>query len=382
MAVDPIQFMVGPVSMGAARILALGVAVYAVLTAKHTWTAYQNGLEDRGSSMLATWVMAGLTILLWTDGARLLPAPYSVFVIVVYMAGVTITFAYTMSNAEKRLMKLREEMQALMDEWRDKLLPESDREAWFEHRLRELGHEEKRKTPHLMMSIFVAVYVVLGYFILRGVEAMLPAGMGRGEGIHNLDAALDAGVLASGHVVALTALLSMLFLLLPVEMVRLRFPQLGYPFKGTITSMLREKEAGLFGAHYYITATLPLAILWLTGDPTTWDSTLFAVLAVIGVTVFADTASALIGIRYGRTKWPHSPNKTYVGSIGGSVVAFIVALPFVGLPVAIISAIVFLLVDVVAPVPLHVSDNILNPLGLAAAYIIFRDHLEPWLPFY
>ncbi len=380
--IEPLDFQPGIISLIAARALAVGIAVYALLTASHTLRGYRNRLEDRGSSLLATWIMVGLSVLMWTDGARLLPAPFSIVVIVAYSIGVTVTLTYSLSNAEKQFKKWREEITELFDEFAAKALPESQREAWFEKQWAHLHPEQKRKTPHLMMGLFVLVYVGLGRLILLGIERLIPEDLVAGENLHNFQVALDAGWLAASHMVALTILLCVLFLLLPVEMVRLRFPDLSYPFKGTITSMLREREAGLFGAHYYISATLPLAVLWLTADTSTWNTTLYAVLAMFGITVFADTASALVGIRWGKRKWPHHPGKSYAGTIGGSIVALLVALPFVGLPMAIVSALVFFLVDVLAPVPFSISDNILNPVALSAAYIVMQDHLAPLLPYY
>lgn len=378
----PLDIMVGPISVVAAKLLALGVGVYAVLTARHTLTAYQRHLEDRGSSLLATWVMIGLAILLWYEGARLLPAPFSVTVLVIYVMGITITLGWTAGNAARRLEKIKDDVARLVEEWAEKTLPEAQREAWMKRRFLELNPEQKRKTPHLMMGLFVAGYAFAGYFILLGITRVTPVDSLGMENLNNLQVFLDAGWIASGHIVAMTLLMGLLFLLLPVEMVRLQFPEMDYPFKGTIQGLMRERERGLFGAHYYISATLPMAILWLTEDPTGWDKTLFAVMAMLGVTVFADAASALFGVRYGRAKWPHNPNKSLVGTAGGGLVAFAVALPFVGLPVAIASALVFILVDVLAPVPFSVTDNILNPLALAAAYILLADHLAPWIPYY
>lgn len=334
--------------------------------------------------MLATFVMAALTVLLWQRGAQLVPAPFGLAVLGVYMAGVMITFGYTLSNAAKRLAEFREQARQAIEELAAKTLPDDKREAWLRDRLRlDMTPEEKRKTPHLMMGIFLAIYGILGYLILRGVRSLAPgdADFTR-ESWHNLQAALDAGYLASGHMVGLVCILGLLFLLLPVELVRLQFPQAEYPFKGTITSLMREKERGSFGAHYYITATLPVAIFWLTWDAATWDTTLYAVLAVFGVTVFADAISALVGVRYGRRKFPHNPNKSWMGTFGGTTAAFVLALPFTGVPGAVAAAAVFFLVDVLAPVPFGASDNILNPLGLALVYSLMIDQLDPWLPAY
>ncbi len=380
--VDPIGFTIGPVSEAAAKLLALAVGTYALLTARQTWTAYQKQLPDRGSALMATWVMIGLSVLLWTHGARLLPAPFSLVVLACSGIGIVITLTYTLGNMAKKFEEWKEDLRNLVEEWAEKALPESQRDAWLQNRFDQLHPEQKRKTPHLMMGLFVVAYVGLGYGILRGIQAMVPADANVGENLANFNAALSAGIMPAGHMVAITALLAVLLLLLPVEILRLQFPQMAYPFKGTITSMLRERERGLFGAHYYIAATLPMAVLWLTDDSTSWDVTLFAVIAVLGVTVFADSASAIIGIRFGRTKWPHNKGKSIQGTVGGCAVAFAVAVPFVGLPMAVVSAAVFFLVDVLAPVPFSISDNILNPLALAAVYTVMLPYLAPLIPFF
>ncbi len=380
--VDPIGFTIGPVSQAAARLLALVVGTYALLTARHTWAAYQQRLPDRGSALMATWVMIGICVLLWVRGERLLPAPFSLVALAAFVIGIAITLGYTLGNMAKKFEEWRDEVRKIIEEWADKALPESQREAWLQNRFDQLHPEQKRKTPHLMMGLFVVAYVGLGYGILLGIAALIPADAAAGENLLNLRAALAGGIMPAGHMVAITALLAVLLLLLPVEMLRLQFPQMEYPFKGTITSMLRERERGLFGAHYYIAATLPMAVLFLTDDSTSWDVTLFAVIAMLGVSVFADAASAIFGIRWGKHKWPHSKGKSLEGTAGGCAVAFLVALPFVGVPVALVSALVFFIVDVLAPVPFSVSDNILNPLALAAAYILMQPHLAPLIPFF
>jgi dolichol kinase len=163
---------------------------------------------------------------------------------------------------------------------------------------------------------------------------------------------------------------------------RLRFPETGYPFKALILNNLRAKESGLFGAHYYILAALALAALWLTRDPASWPHAIPAVIAVIAVTVFADSASALVGVRWGRMRWPHNHGKTLVGTAGGTFVAFAVALPFVGPIAAAAAGIAFMVVDIAAPVPVPVSDNLLNPIVLAATFTLLGPWLAPLIPFY
>jgi dolichol kinase len=101
---------------------------------------------------------------------------------------------------------------------------------------------------------------------------------------------------------------------------------------------------------------------------------------MLAVSVFADAASALVGIRWGHSKWPHNAGKSYLGSLGGTGVAVLVAFPFVGLWGALAAAGVFLLMDLVGPIPVPVSDNLLNPLGLTALFLAFPDLVRPPFP--
>lgn len=388
MVVDPVSFQVGVVSRVAAGLLAGGSALYALATAYYTGRAFQKGLEDRWSAALATVVMVLMALLFADRGAELVPAPFSVVVLLFLVGGIAFTLTYTLGRFQERIDTFREEFGARLLELLEQAVPEQRRamlERVFAGRRADL--EARRKAPHLLMGLFLIAYLGVGFLVLRGAWSVAYGGTGEGagEGVHNLFVAThaEAGTwLVAGHLFSATVLLCLLFLILPNELLRLKYPELSFPFKATILERLRDKEAGLFGAHYYITATLPLAVLWVTRDPARWDTAVPSVLALLAVTVFADTASALVGTRFGRTPWFHNPGKTYMGTLGGVVVAFLVALPFVGVPVAVASAGVFLFVDVIGPVPVPVSDNILNPLGLAAMYTFLQGSVDPLLPFY
>lgn len=385
---DPVSFQVGPVSRVAAGLVAGGSALYTLATAYYTARAFQKGLEDRWSAALATAVMGLLAALFAQQGASLLPAPFSIAVLLFMVGGIAFTLTYTLGRFQDRIDRFREEFGARLLEVLEQAVPEERREALervFAGRRADL--ESRRKAPHLLMGLFLVFYLGVGFLVLRGFwdVAYGGTGAGAGEGVQNLFVAThaaDGTWLVAGHLFSVTLLLCLLFLILPNELLRLKVPELSYPFKATILERLRDKEAGLFGAHYYITATLPLAILWVARDPATWDAAIPAVLALLAVTVFADSASALVGQRFGRTPWFHNPGKTYMGTLGGTAVAFLVAWPFVGVPVAVASAAVFLFMDVVGPVPVPVSDNILNPVGLAAAYTFLLGAVDPVLPFY
>src|SRR5688572_11498568 len=358
------------------------------MTAAQTARAYHARLEDRHSALVATFVMAAMAGLLGAEGEHLLPAPLSVAVLIVYLVAIVFTLTFTLGRYQEKIEAFTERFGQRLNSLLAESLPEERYAAWLELRQRwQDDHEGRRKTPHLMMGIFWMIYAFLGYLVLRGAWDVAYGGIATdapavGEGIRNLYLASHSGWLVAGHLFGLFCALGLLFVILPTELLRLRFPELSYPFKATILSRLRKRESGLFGAHYYIAASVPFSILVLTRDPSHWDVTIPAVFALIGVTVFADAASALVGIRYGRTKWPHNPNKSLLGSLGGTLVAVVVALPFVGLPVALASGLVFLIVDVLAPVPFSVSDNLLNPLALAGTYLLLQADLVPMIPYY
>lgn len=388
MAVEPIAFLVGPVSRGAAALLAGMTAGYAALTGLYAVRGLRARLEDRWSAVVATLVMAALAVTLWRDGARLLPAPFSVFVLVVALFGVVFTLTYTLGQYQRRIARFKEQFGDRLNHLLEALVPEERMAEW--KRLRDHFQptpEERRKTPHLLMGVFVLVYGGLGFLIVRGAwnalyggnDAVLAFGA---EGITNLYLASHSGWLVAGHLLSLALLLGLLFILTPTELLRLKYPELSYPFKAIILSRLRSREQGLFGAHYYLAAATPLAVLWLTRDPARWDVTLPAVAALFAVTVFADAASALVGIRWGRSKWFHNPRKSYLGSLGGTVVAFLLCLPVLGAPGALIAAVVFLAIDYLAPVPISVSDNLLYPVSLAVVLLYAVDLLAPLVPYY
>jgi dolichol kinase len=388
-AVEPIDFLVGPVSHGAAAALAGMSMAYAVLTGLYAVRGLRAQLDDRWSAVVATAVMSLLALTLWTDGDRLLPAPFSVVVLVVAIAGVVLTLTYTLGRYEERIERFKAQFGERMTKLLDDFVGEERQKEWLRMRAQWAPTaEERRKAPHLLMGVFLLFYAGLGFLILRGVwdllygadEAILQ--IGGGEGIHNLYLVSHGSWLAAGHMFALTCLLGLLYLLIPTELLRLKFPELGYPFKSLIVTRLRNRERGLFGAHYYIAAAAPLAVLWVTADPAQWDATIPAAAAILVVTIFADAASALVGIRWGRKKFWHTPKKSYMGAMGGTVVAFVATLPLLGWQGALLSAAVFLAIDLVAPVPIFVSDNLLNPISLAVVYLAFVDHIHPWIPYY
>jgi dolichol kinase len=357
--VDPaIPFSPGPWSVASARLLAVGTLLYAFACSLHARRALRLRLADRWSTLGTSLTLGALAVALWAWGAALLPAPFSTALALLLVGGLVFTLLFTALRLQRLVERLKH------------ALPVPP--------VTMLDLEARRKVPHLLLGLGLLLYAGAGHFILAGAARL--HSLVAGPPPTNLAAARDAAWLWGGHVVALWALLAVLYLLLPVELVRLRFPDADYPWKRIILPRLRSMEGDLMGAHIHISAALCLVYVVLGRDLAQWPRTVPASLAVLAVSVFADSASALFGRRWGRAKWVHNAGKSYVGSAGGTLVAVLVALPFVGVWGALAAALVFLLMDVVGPVPLPVSDNLLNPLGLAALFLAFPDLVQPLLP--
>ena len=84
------------------------------------------------------------------------------------------------------------------------------------------------------------------------------------------------------------------------------------------------------------------------------------IMAALSVQVFADSAAALIGIKYGKHKLYRK--KTWEGSIACLLVSIICINIFFPLPIAIIAGIIATLVEI-----LPLDDNLFVPLFTAAA---------------
>jgi dolichol kinase len=83
---------------------------------------------------------------------------------------------------------------------------------------------------------------------------------------------------------------------------------------------------------------------------------------------FGDTAAALVGLRYGKKKLPHSPRKSVEGFLAFFVVAFLLMLYFYSIPVSLLLALVGALIE---SLPAKDWDNFLIPLGVAATASFF-----------
>ncbi len=148
-----------------------------------------------------------------------------------------------------------------------------------------------------------------------------------------------------------------------VEFFRLS-PKMGIPFYRLFVKSLRPKEQ-YNAAHYYFfvfgvfisTSFLPVACT-------------FGILCVL---CFGDTLASIIGKKIGKHKLPvvFQSDKSWEGTIGGSLITFFTSMWFVGWELAIILALIFGVFDILTPNFLKISDNFLYPLlSIAVLYVI------------
>ncbi len=344
----------------ASAVVAGGLAGYGLAAILVAWRGFRRGLADRWSTLVCgvALLACALAVLRW--GAAIVPAPFGTLAVVALAFGVSYAVLFVALRLQEAIDRSRTMVERLF------VVPRPD-----------LPHEERRKLPHLAMGVNALLYVGGGHAVLVLAAFAAPAPPYHPETWGNLIVARDAPWHLGGEAVLLCALLLLILILAPIELLRLAFPDLAYPWKRIIVPLLRTREAGLLGGHLHMAVGVALAALILARDPNDWDVAAYATMAVILVAVIADAVSALVGTRFGRSKWPHNANKSFAGSIGGTAAALLLAAPFVGWPLAAATAVWFLVVDVAAPVPIAISDNLLNPIGLAAIYTMLPGMIDP-----
>ncbi|MHB8633532.1 MAG: hypothetical protein ACYDBQ_06120 [Thermoplasmatota archaeon] len=327
----------GPLSTATAWLLAVVVALWAVRMGWRLPAAFSRRLDDRWSALLGVGEMATLAALVAWWGPSELPWPLSPVVAAAALAGAA--------------------WPPLFSRWR-RSHPAAAGPA-------KRGREGSRKAVHLLLGLVVVSYMGLGWWIME-LYGLLPW---QGEARQ----AFQLPTLWAGQVVALAALLVFVLLLAPIEVARLAGGP--YVLQGFTERRLRPRERDLFGHHFYIVIAGAVALLWLGSTGTALG--LHAAMAAIAITVFADAAGATAGTRWGRRRLPNNPGKSVVGSVAGTLVAATVAWPFVGLAGAAAGAALFLLTDVLAPLPVPLSDNLLNPVLLAALFEAWPTLVQP-----
>jgi dolichol kinase len=148
-------------------------------------------------------------------------------------------------------------------------------------------------------------------------------------------------------------------LLLIIEYARLS-SSIYFPFQQIVQRQLRWEEKNAVGSYIYLITGLAVASFLL-------PSIMF--LGVACVVSLGDSAASIIGMKFGKRKYPHN-NKTIEGTIVASIVTFISVFLFSGVWFAITAVFVFVLIDLICPNPLKMNDNLLLPLVLSGVFIV------------
>ncbi|MEA3143324.1 MAG: hypothetical protein QOG31_648, partial [Thermoplasmata archaeon] len=131
---DPaIPFSPGPWSIASARLLAVATLLYAVACSFHARRALRLRLADRWSSLGTSLCLAALAVALWRWGALLLPAPFGAALVLLLVGGLVFTLLFTALKLQRVLERLKQ------------ALPQPP--------VLLLGHEARRKVPHLLLGL-------------------------------------------------------------------------------------------------------------------------------------------------------------------------------------------------------------------------------------
>ena len=98
--------------------------------------------------------------------------------------------------------------------------------------------------------------------------------------------------------------------------------------------------------------------------------------AILGISSLGDLMTSQIGIRYGKKHISWNPNKTYEGTLAGTIASFIICVIFIGPFYGLLLAGAFMICDLITSKPLKLSDNLLIPIGCSIIYVIIRYILD------
>lgn len=155
------------------------------------------------------------------------------------------------------------------------------------------------------------------------------------------------------------SLITLFMIALPFVVIVERFrldPKREIPFHILFVKSLRPDERHNAAHYYFFTFGIFLSAAFL---PTAY---VFGILCIL---CFGDTFAGLVGKRcagkfLGNIPW--ESEKCWEGSIAGFIATFLTSVFFVGWWIGLILAIIFIVIDIITPYTLKVSDNFAYPL--------------------
>lgn len=94
--------------------------------------------------------------------------------------------------------------------------------------------------------------------------------------------------------------------------------------------------------------------------------------AILGISSISDLMASQIGIRFGKNYIKWNKNKTWEGTLAGTITTFLLCNFFIGVFWSLIFAVAFLIFDIFTNKPINISDNLLIPIGCGLIYIVVR----------
>ena len=93
---------------------------------------------------------------------------------------------------------------------------------------------------------------------------------------------------------------------------------------------------------------------------------------ILGISSISDLMTSQIGIRFGKIHISWNKNKTWEGTIAGTIITLLICYFFVGIFWSLIFTLTFFMFDIFSNKPINISDNLLIPIGCSLIYIFIR----------
>lgn len=242
--------------------------------------------------------------------------------------------------------------------------------------------ELRRKLVHMASVLYLlAIVLVTPIFdlVFTYVYEINPSRCGWEEFFNVYMLGSGEDIVTSAFACVMLGFLGSFFVQIDAEITRLRSPETPFLLKKTLQKTRRVTETKTFGAHISIVVAFMIATFILYWTPAYRYQGLNALCATVATSSLADMMAALAGRKWGKTKVRINRDKSYVGCFAGGLTAFLTSMPFVGVPLAIITVIAFLFNDLILA-KINLSDNLTNPLVLGIIYRLLIFMVAPMLP--
>jgi len=139
--------------------------------------------------------------------------------------------------------------------------------------------------------------------------------------------------------------------------------RISFPFTFFTKIYLDEKEQQNYGTYLYFAIGQMFAAF--VCPPMVFFT-------ILGISSISDLMTSQIGIRFGKTHIPWNGNKTWEGTIAGTLATLVICFLFVGIFWSLIFTLAFLIFDIFTNKPINLSDNLLIPIGCSLIYLFIR----------